>query len=294
MTNLDYFIVGGGSAGAVIAERLTRSPHVHVLVIEAGPDFRAPDIPAGFRALTMGMELGLGMASSKANPDYYWHGTTARRAAGQEPLPYRRGRGLGGSSLVNGIYAMRGVPSDFRHWEDLGAAGWGPAEMERAFVRIEDDPDFADKPYHGTGGPTPIFREPEAGWGSVDRALLAAATDAGYGFEPDLNSPHSTGVSPFPTNSRDGLRITANHAYIEPARSRPNLTINGETTVDRVLFEGDRAVGVIDAGGQEYRTRRNGEVILSAGSTNSPAMLWRSGRSEEHTSELQSRGHLVC
>lgn len=277
MSSWDYIIVGGGSAGAVIAERLSRAPAVKVLVIEAGPDFRAPDIPAGFRDSTMGMALGMGHANDVVHPEYYWHGITATRARGQQAFPYRRGRGLGGSSVVNGIYAMRGIASDFEQWERMGATGWGPQAMLQGFINIEDDEKFGDQPYHGTGGPTPIYRESEAGWGGVDRALLAAATDAGYGFEPDLNSPTSTGVSPFPMNVRHGLRISANHAYIEPARERDNLTIIGETLIDRVVFDGDSAVGVVAADGSEYRTRRGGEVILCAGSTNSPTILMRSG-----------------
>src|SRR5699024_2735380 len=124
--------------------------------------------------------------------------------------------------------------------------------MLEAYRRIEDELDFPDRPWHGTGGPTPIYREPESGWGGVDLALRDAALDAGYDWSPDHNDPTSTGVSPTAMNIREGYRVATNHAYIEPARQRDNLTILGETLVDKVIFHDNRAIGVLDANGVEY------------------------------------------
>lgn len=277
MTVWNYIVVGGGSAGALIASRLTEDPANSVLLIEAGPDYRAKDTPKEFKDRTKGLGLALEQPRNHLNPEFYWHGITATRAKGQEPFQYRRGRGLGGCSTINGLYAIRGVPDDFIEWERLGAEGWGPETMLQAYCRIEDEHDYPNEAFHGSGGPTPVYREPESGWGGVDKALKAAALDAGYRWSRDHNDPDSSGVSPMAMNIRNGDRVSTNHAYIEPARHRANLTILGETLIDRIILDGSTAVGAIDADGRQYRVADGGEVILTAGSTASPAILMRSG-----------------
>jgi choline dehydrogenase len=271
-TNPDYLIVGAGSSGAALAGRLSEDPGTTALLLEAGPVIWSDEAPAHQRSLNPQP-----IQSLDAYAHYRWPELRARRTAAQEPRPYLRGRGLGGSSAINGLVAIRGEPDDYDEWAALGCTGWSWTDVLPAFTRLEHDLDYGDAPYHGNTGPIPLSWTPLADWGAVDLAVRAAALDLGYGWAPDHNAPGSAGVSPFAYTGRDGRRVSTADAYLEPARDRPNLTILGDAHVDRVLFDGRRAVGVRVRLGGDWCEVRAREVILAAGAVHSPAILQRSG-----------------
>lgn len=264
----EVIVVGAGSAGCALAAGLVRSGR-RVLVLEAGRDYPASDLAASWRSpnplaaiLDPGSELLL------------WEDHLASRTAAQEPSLYWRGKGLGGSSVVNGQIAIRPPVEDFDDWAADGCPGWSADEVLPYLAALESDQEYGDRPGHGADGPIPVHRYPEEAWGSVDRALRDAALAAGRPWAPDVNAPGATGVSPYPVNSVDGLRVSCHDAYLEPLRGHDLLTIRGEALVDRVVLEAGRAVGVRLAGGEVLRADR---VVLCAGATATPSILIRSG-----------------
>ena len=264
----DYVVIGAGSAGCVLADRLSADPRNHIVVLEAGGrnDGLLTRMPAGMATLMRG-----------ANPTNWAFHSEPVAALGDRRMFVPRGKGWGGSSSINGMLYVRGNAADFDQWRQMGLPGWGYDDVLPYFRRMEDGPAGEDA-FHGAGGPLHVrfgtSRDP------IYRAFIAAGVEAGFPENPDYNGAEQDGVSRYQVNIEGGARAGARRAFLEPALKRPNLVAGTDLHVTSIVVEDGRAVAVDYARGKGRARGRiavRGEVILCAGTMQSPQLLALSG-----------------
>jgi 5-(hydroxymethyl)furfural/furfural oxidase len=274
----DYIIVGGGSAGSVMANRLSARNTAKVLVCEAGQDTPPGQEPPEIRDSYSG--------TAYFDPRFHWTDlkVTTQVVSHNNPhesrpplRKYEQARVLGGGSSINGQMANRGAPTDFAEWVNRGAEGWGWDDVLPFFKKVERDLDF-NGPWHGTDGRIPVRRIPPEHWTGYATAVAAACKQAGMAFVPDQNGEFVDGYFPVTHSNASEQRVSAAMGYLDAeTRKRPNLTISTDTQVKALIMEGTRCVGVTAMVAGKETEFRASEVILSSGAIHSPAHLMRAG-----------------
>jgi 5-(hydroxymethyl)furfural/furfural oxidase len=278
----DYVIVGGGSAGCVLAHRLSAHPELRVALIEAGIDTPPGAVPQEILdSYPMPVFCG---------DRYIWPELKAKATATSPLKVYEQGKVMGGGSSINVQAANRGLPRDYDDWAAEGAAGWAWQDVLPYFRKLERDVDYGDSPLHGAHGPVAIRRIKPDAWPRFCHAFAEGLQRNGLPMLADQNGEFGDGMFPAAFSNLDDKRVSTATAYLDPAtRARPNLRIYANTTVERLLITGRRAQGVVAVGANGERLQLDaGEVIVSAGALQSPALLLRAGIGDG--SELQALG----
>jgi len=261
----DYVVVGAGSAGCVIAARLSEDPSVKVTVLEAG----GPDS-------SFWIHLPIGYGKTIVDPKLNWRYETEPDAEiNNRRMYWARGKVLGGSSSINGLLYVRGQAEDYDHWRQLGNPGWSFSDVLPYFKRSENQTNGADQ-YHGTGGPLAVANLVERN--PLCEAFIESGMAAGIPRNDDFNGATQEGIGYYQLTTRNAKRCSAAVAYLHPAMKRPNLRVLTHAPAERIIFEGRRAKGIVfRQDGVEKRVMARREVILSGGSINSPQLLLLSG-----------------
>jgi len=261
--SVDVVVVGGGSAGSIVAARLSEDPGRSVLLLEAGPGFTDLDsCPTALRS-----------EYSSAKPEYLWHYLGDEERTAGPPLKVIRGKCLGGSSSVNGMVWMRGLPADYDEWQ---AAEWTNDALAPYFAKLEREIDTVAGEDASTGGMVPISRQPRSEWGLIQSAFLETAIAAGHTERGRMVVP-GAGVGPITRNSFEGVRFNSALAYLCPALDRSNLTVRCDATVDRLDIVNGKVIGVHYTADSTAEYVSIGEVVLSSGVIESPHVLMLSG-----------------
>ena len=263
--SFDYIVVGAGSAGCVLANRLTADGRYRVLLLEAGPEDRN---------LWIHVPIGYAKLFTDARQNWLYNSEPEPELGGRSIIQ-PRGKVMGGSSSINGLLYIRGQAEDFDHWRQLGNTGWSFDDVLPYFRRAEDQSRGEDE-LHGVGGPLSVSDVSETH--PVCDAFIAACEQAGLPRTDDFNGKSQEGAGYFQLTTRNGRRWSTARGYLKPVRRRPNLRVVSSALTTRILFEGRRAVGVeYTQGGTTHRPRANAEVILASGAFNSPQLLQLSG-----------------
>ncbi len=265
METYDYIVVGAGSAGSVLANRLSADPKYKVLVLEAGRESHPwSRVPVGFAKLI-------------ENPAANWlYASEPEASTGNRRVPVPRGKLLGGSSSINGMVFVRGQSQDYDTWAQLGNRGWSYREVLPIFRDMESYQGDGDDEYRGRNGPLKVTENIESG--PIYDALIKAAGEVGIRYTKDYNGASQDGIGMTQATIRNGRRMSTAVCYLDPARSRPNLTIQSQALTECLLLDGKRCVGVrYTVNGQQREARAVREVVVSAGSINSPQLLELSG-----------------
>ena len=266
----DYIVIGAGSAGCVLATRLTEDASKSVLLLEAGPDY--PD----FEHLPLDLKDGNNVWRSAYGP-HSWDFRAKGSALQTEPVVIPRGKATGGSSAINGQVLFRGIPEDYDNWAEWGNDEWSFTKVLPYFRKLETDKDYPGGDFHGNDGPIPVRRYKRTDWLPYFRAFYDASVALGFPEDPDQNHPDSNGVAARPLNNIDGVRMSTALTYLNLARHRMNISIRGNVTVRRIIFEGKRAVGIEAESGGGFFTIESDQIILSGGAIASPQILMLSG-----------------